>query len=442
MKNVPPISLRMLAARGAAWKLGSDVLGRLLQYVLLWAAARTLAPSDFADFTFALSIGFMTAQVADFGLQLFVQRELSRLTVRDAQSPPYFTSDEAAGRLLGGALGIKAVLSLIAITAFAGLVLVEPVGNKAALLVIGTAMVLGTGLEFIAYCFRALGRLKFEAAANLVARSLTLVLGLSVLALGAGVTGLALATLAAMIVAVLYAYRLLTRYVRPVWRPDWAAWRRAAGQPTAVGIGIVFSIVSFRVDNLFIPPMLGSVQLAVYNVGYKLFEPALLIPGVVLAATFPLLSQAGASATFHRAHFRSLMGQTTLVMLSLGLAAAAALWLLAGPVIALLYGATYAGSVPVLQMLAPACVPMFINYALTHGLIAIDRPSLYAAFTLASLVVNVAANLLLLPVLGVTGAAAATVITEVALFALCAAAMARYLGASPRTAEPGPEAAL
>jgi O-antigen/teichoic acid export membrane protein len=184
------------------------------------------------------------------------------------------------------------------------------------------------------------------------------------------------------------------------------------------------------------------VQLAVYNVGYKLFEPALLIPGVVLAATFPLLSQAGASATFHRAHFRSLMGQTTLVMLSLGLAAAAALWLLAGPVIALLYGATYAGSVPVLQMLAPACVPMFINYALTHGLIALDRPSLYAAFTLASLVVNVAANLLLLPILGVTGAAAATVITEVALFALCAAAMARYLGASPRTAEPGPEAAL
>jgi O-antigen/teichoic acid export membrane protein len=376
MKNVPPITLRMLAARGAAWKLGSDVLGRLLQYVLLWAAARSLAPSDFGDFTFALSIGFMTAQVADFGLQLFVQRELSRLAVRDAQSPPYFTSDEAAGRLLGGALAIKAVLSLMALTAFAGLVLLEPVGNKAALLAVGSAMVLGTGLEFMAYCFRALGRLKLEAAANLVARSLTLVLGLLVLALGGAVMGLALATLAAMVVAVLYGYRLLSRYVQPVWRPDWAAWRRAAGQPTAVGIGIIFSIVSFRVDNLLIPPMLGSGQLAVYNVGYKLFEPALLIPGVVLAATFPLLSQAGAAATLHRARFRSLMGETTLVLLSLGLAAAAALWLLAGPVIALLYGPDYAGSVPVLQILAPACVPMFLNYALTHGLIALDRPSL------------------------------------------------------------------
>ena len=119
---MPPITLRLLAARGAAWKLGSDVLGRLMQYVLLWAAARTLAPADFGDFTFALSIGFMVAQVADFGLQLFVQRELSRLAVQGATSPPYFTSTESAGRLLGGALVIKAVLSCVALAAFALLV--------------------------------------------------------------------------------------------------------------------------------------------------------------------------------------------------------------------------------------------------------------------------------------------------------------------------------
>jgi O-antigen/teichoic acid export membrane protein len=433
--------MRMLADRGAAWKLGSDVLGRLMQYILLWAAARALAPADFGDFTFALSIGFMVAQVADFGLQLYVQRELSRLAVQGATSPPYFTSIGEAGRLLGGALAIKAVLSGAALAAFSMLVAVEPVSNKGALLVVGAAMVLSTALEFIAYCFRALGKLKHEAAANLVARGLNLALGLLVLWLGGAVLGLALTTLAAMLAATAYAYSILRRYVRPVWRPDWAAWRRSAAQPAAVGIGIVFSIVSFRVDNLLIPPLLGTEQLAVYNVGYKLFEPTLVIPGVVLAATFPLLSQAGAASSLRRDRFRALMGQTTLALFGLGLAAALALWLLAGPVIGLLYGGAYAGSVPVLQMLAPACVPMFLNYALTHGLIAVDRPSLYAIFTLASLFVNVGANLLLLPALGVTGGAAATVLTEIALFALCAAGMARFLAAGSRI-EPEPEAAL
>ena len=432
----------MLASRGAGWKLGSDLLGRLLQYALLWAVARTLAPSDFGDFTFALSIGFMVAQVADFGLQLFVQRELSRLAVQSAATPPFFTSSESAGRLVGGALTIKAALSAIALTAFALLVAFEPVGNKGALLIVGAAMVLSTGLEFIAYCFRALGRLKYEAAANLVARGLNMALGLLVLWLGGAVLGIAVATLASMLVAVLYAYAVLRRYVSPIWRPDWAAWRRAAAQPTAVGIGIVFSIISFRVDNLLIPPLLGTGQLAVYNIGYKLFEPALIIPGVVLAATFPLLAQAGSASALNRGKFRVLMGQTMLALFGLGTVAALALWLLAGPLIALLYGGIYAGSVPVLQALAPACVPMFLNYALTHGLIAADRPSLYAVFTLGSLFVNVGGNLLLLPALGVTGAAVATVLTEVVLFMLCAAGMMRLLATSGRSAEPEPEGAL
>ena len=75
---------RTIGRRGALWKLGSDLAGRAFQYALLWVAARNLAQSDFGDFTFALSIGYMLAQVADFGLQLYVQRELSRLVEHDA----------------------------------------------------------------------------------------------------------------------------------------------------------------------------------------------------------------------------------------------------------------------------------------------------------------------------------------------------------------------
>src|SRR5438094_9582822 len=70
-----------MIARGAAWKLGADLLGRALQYALLWAAARSLGRADYGDFTFGLSVGLMLSQVADFGLQLFVQRELARLAV-------------------------------------------------------------------------------------------------------------------------------------------------------------------------------------------------------------------------------------------------------------------------------------------------------------------------------------------------------------------------
>jgi O-antigen/teichoic acid export membrane protein len=430
-------TLRTLSGRGAGWKLGSDLLGRVLQYGLLWSAARSLPQADFGDFTFALSIGFMLAQVADFGLQLYVQRELARLIVPGATARPYFTDEAAAGKLVGGGLALKGLLSVAAMLLIAGLVYVEPVGNRWALVLVGFSMVLGTALDYLSYCFRSLGRLRYEAAANLISRSINLALGVSLLLLGAGVWGLAVAGNLAMLAALAFGYSRLTGFVRPVWRPDWPYWRRSMGQPTALGIGIIFSVISFRVDNLLIAPMVNREGLAVYNVAYKLFEPSLIVPGVVLAATFPLLSQAAGAVSFRAGKLREVLGQTLGALALFGVAAGLFLILLATPLIGLLYGQAYAASAPVLQLLALACLPMYLNYGLTHALVAFDKPRHYATFTLVTLFVNIGANLVLIPVMGIGGAAVATVATEVVLFVLCGFTILRHLSQpiSPASAE-------
>jgi O-antigen/teichoic acid export membrane protein len=432
-------------ARGAAWKLGADLLGRVLQYALLWAAARSLGRGDFGDFTFGLSIGLMLAQVADFGLQLFVQRELARLAIPGASSRPYFTDEVAASRLVGGGLALKAVLSVVAMLLIAGLVLVEPVGHKGALLLVGLSMVLTTGLDYLSYCFRALQRLKNEALTWLLARFANLALGLGVLYLGGGIWGLAVVGNIAMLAAFAFGYWKLSSYVRPAWREWWSSWRGMLGMgeagATAIGIGVIFSIISFRVDNLLIPPIGGGREaLGLYNVAYKLFEPSQILPGTLLAATFPLLSQAALHATRNqgpeaRSALRKLLAHNLSLLLALAVGVTLALTIFAGPVVELLYGTQYAASAPILQILALACIPMFMNYALTHALIAMDRPRLYAFFTLLTIIINVGANLVLLPVLGVQGAAWATAATELALFILCASAVFRLLGA-PSSAEP------
>lgn len=407
-------------SRGAGWKLGSDVVGRLLQFALLWIAARQLGPDSFGDFTFALSIGYMLAQIADFGLQLYVQRELARLALPEATESPYFNDSVAAGRLVGGGLVIKTILSGVAMLALAVLVWVQPVGNKLALLLVGLSMVLTTGLEYLAYCFRALRRLQNEAYANVLARGVNLLLGVGMLLLGGSVWGLALAGNIAIAAALFFSYRQLKRFVRPLWRPDWLYWRRSAWQPTAMGLGIIFSIISFRLDNLLIAPMLDRAALGRYNAAYRLFEPSLIIPSVVLAVTFPLLSQAAAS----NLKFREVLRNTMLVLFGLGMAATAGLFLVAIPVIGWL-GADYAASAPLVQILALACIPMYLNYGLTHALIAAHRPQIYAGFTFVSLVVNLGGNLALIPPLGLQGAALATLLSEAALLALCGPAILR-----------------
>lgn len=411
----------------------SDLLGRVLQYALLMLAARSLDLAGFGDFTFALSVGYMLSQVADFGLQLYLQRELARLAIPEANMRPYFTDERAAARLVGGGLVIKVGLSAVAFALMLVVIVLEPVGNKGAVLLIGLSMIALTTLEYLAYCFRALRRLKNEAIAYLTGRAINLLLGVALLYAGLDVLGLAIAANVAAVAAIAYSYSQLLVYLRPDYTFDLAYWRRSLGQPAAMGLGIVFSMFAFRVDNLLIPPIVGAAHasetLSIYNAAYKLFELTLIVPGVVLAATFSLLSRAGDSgaADARMGGLRPVLGQTMTLLLGLGLLASLALAVGAVPLTNLLYGDRFGAAVPVLQVLALGCIPMYASYGLTHALVAMDRPQVYAAFSGLCLLVNVAANLVLIPGMGVQGAAWATFLTEATLVALCAAAILRYM---------------
>jgi Na+-driven multidrug efflux pump len=67
---------------------------------------------------------------------------------------------------------------------------------------------------------------------------------------------------------------------------------------------------------------------------------------------------------------------------------------------------------------------MYLNYGLTHFLIARDLGHRNMIFSTMMLVLNVAINLVAIPRLGGTGAAWATVITEAALTLCCLVALA------------------
>src|SRR2546423_10943106 len=73
-------------------------------------------------------------------------------------------------------------------------------------------------------------------------------------------------------------------------------------------------------------------------------------------------------------------------------------------------------SIPALRILAPSVVLVFVNNAFIYTLTAINRQVDFTRLALFTLAVNVALNLVLIPPYGYLGAAAASTITEVALF--------------------------
>ena len=97
----------------------------------------------------------------------------------------------------------------------------------------------------------------------------------------------------------------------------------------------------------------------------------------------------------------------------------------ARPLLALVYGQPYAAAGDTLRVLA-FCVPFFyVNYALTHQLIAWEGQRAYLAITAAALAANLAGNAWLIPGGGMIGAATSTLATEAVVCAGCLVALNR-----------------
>src|SRR5690606_13169715 len=90
----------------------------------------------------------------------------------------------------------------------------------------------------------------------------------------------------------------------------------------------------------------------------------------------------------------------------------AGLYAFADPIVRLVFGAEYAGAAPALQIMTWTLVPIYANAVLTHLLIAAGRQAAMMWTSSGAAVANVGLNLLMIPRMGVLGAAIATLLTE------------------------------
>ena len=127
---------------------------------------------------------------------------------------------------------------------------------------------------------------------------------------------------------------------------------------------------------------------------------------------FPAAVLAVVLPSLVRATSAGSLSQVSAGLTGFAVAVALALWPLAGWLVTLLYGAAYGDAVPAFRILLLSFPLMSLNYALTHQLIGWQRHRAYAAICAMALVFNLALNARLIPTLSIVGAAWATVGTE------------------------------
>jgi O-antigen/teichoic acid export membrane protein len=410
------VSLGQLGKEGRT-ALGNVVIKALsvpvekaCRLVLMVVAAPILGAAAFGSYQFAFAATAMLALCTDLGMGVWTTRALARDRTR-------------APAIVATALRLRVVASFpyLAVIALAA-ALAGPGDTRRALALLGLAALVNAYVDYLLAIFRGFERLADEAHLNVARAVFISIGGLGALAIRHSVASLSAGLFVGMLVVGVYGLRLLRRgYGLDVraGRFDRELWRAAASEALPLWLATLFSLLYFKGDVVVLKAVAGDGEVGAYSAAYKIFEGLMIVPSVVLAATFPPLARAKDDPERQRRWEAALVA----LLLALGLGVGAALYAMSDRLIGLVYGPAFVRAVPSLRVLAGALPILFLNFGLTHFLIARDLERRNLMFAALMLVVNVAANLVLVPRMLGPGAAWATLLTEVALTICCALAL-------------------
>ncbi len=190
-------------------------------------------------------------------------------------------------------------------------------------------------------------------------------------------------------------------------------------------LGNLLQLANYRLDAYLVALFVGQAGVGLYAVAVGLSEGIWFIANSVAAV---LVTQLTASDADDAAERTPVVLRHTLLLSAIGAAGLAA----AAPVfVRLLYGGAFSPAVVPLLWLLPGTVALAGSKVLTAYVFSQGRPLVNTLITAAAVVVTVALDLALIPVLGVTGAAIASSAAYSVHFALALWAYGRLAEANP-----------
>jgi O-antigen/teichoic acid export membrane protein len=171
-----------------------------------------------------------------------------------------------------------------------------------------------------------------------------------------------------------------------------------------------------RIDVLMLDFFVGEQVVATYAAGYLFLDQLMLISNFMMSALFPNFARAcltcgGEYQRLYQGILKMFLKYLAPVALGIAVCSRA--------ILGTIYGPEYAQAWPSLSVLMMAAIFAWLNGPSGTILLALKKQRLYMWATLASLLVNIIGNLILIPAIGAVGAAISTVLTEATICSCC-----------------------
>jgi O-antigen/teichoic acid export membrane protein len=192
-----------------------------------------------------------------------------------------------------------------------------------------------------------------------------------------------------------------------------------------VGVSSFFSLINTRLDIFFLEAMRTPVEVGQYNAAFRFLDLGAAVAVTLMTPLLPILGSLAINDRDLLARLYRILLQWTVII---GVAVAVMTPLLSHHVLLLAFGEAFDPAAIVLDILSWKFVLACINILTFGTLISMGSVNFAYWNTAAASVMNILLNIALIPDYGITGAAIATLISEVFLVGVAMVVLHRSIG--------------
>lgn len=385
-------------AKNTSFLTAASIGQKIISFVYFTIIARLIGVENTGVYFFALTFTSIFAVVADFGLSAVLTREMSK--------SPEKTNDIFAtaftGKLIFGAVAFLLTIFFVNVFQYSAVI-------KSLVYLAGLTMWFDNIHSLFYAVFRAKRNLKFESFGIVGSQFITMAVGTLALLnhwsliwlIGAYTIPSFLNAFYSGFFAVrLCQLKLKLSFARQAWKEFLAmAW------PFALA-GIIGRLYSYS-DSLLMSKMLTERELGWWSVPYKITFAFQFIPLALSASVYPVFSTLFVT---DREALSRLFEKSWRYLFTIVFPLSASIFAIAEPFIIKVYGVSYAPSVAPLRILVISLI--FGYLALISGALlnAIGQQKKQTMLMACALLISIVANVILIPKLGIIGAAVSALI--------------------------------
>jgi O-antigen/teichoic acid export membrane protein len=258
--------------------------------------------------------------------------------------------------------------------------------------------------------FQAFEKMEYQSIGQILSSSFLLAGSLIIIHFGLGIFDFACLYLIISFITLFYSVLLYFRkFTLPHFEVDWHFWKRIIKTAWPMGGMAIFVFIYFRIDVVMLSLIVGQQAVGLYSAAYQLSEITTIIPTLFITSIFPLMSRfyEDSKSTFKNTYVKSAK-----YLVFIGFLVALIITLLAGPIINLVFGTNFSGSINALQVIIWSAAIMYVTMLIGNTFIIANKQLLNFKITIMAAIFNIALNLLLIHKFSYIGASLATVLTE------------------------------